>query len=236
MSRTMQLALVGLSLLAALGPMAGCASAEAASPEVDANDQGLLDGARASDERPQDAQPTTPAPIGAPSDPWTERPAAPEGRGRGESWTRLVLPDPLAPIAPERRPALPASVRLGVVCARERRILTDAGDVVMGLEGELSTERARLAAVIALYELEAGEVGLERLARAAQAQGLDLLLVDVRPAQGGGPGDRDGLLLHAATGSLLGCYEVRDGRLPRASAGRQDDLVDRVGEAYARVR
>ncbi|MBX3465863.1 MAG: hypothetical protein KF878_03065 [Planctomycetes bacterium] len=219
-----------LGLCAAAGLLAslsGCASA-AAAPERSA---------RAADGREEGASPPTPAePLARPpSEPWTERAEGREGARPGDDGqVRLDLP-PARPTAlpADERPLLPERARLALVGAQDARLVRPA-QALLDLGREL--DDPRLAPVVGLGALPAGvtRVDLAALADEADAQGFDLLLVDVR--QGAA---RDGVLLHAVTGAVLGVFEVRPGGLT-TSAGRAttagDDLVARVGAAWARTR
>lgn len=206
-----------------LASLSGCASA-AAAPERSA---------RAADGGAEEPAPVTP--LARPSDPWTERAEGREGARPGDDGqVRLDLP-PARPTAlpADERPLLPERARLALVCAQDARLVRPA-QALLDLGREL--DDPRLAPVVGLGALPAGvtRVDLAALADEADAQGFDLLLVDVR--QGAA---RDGLLLHAVTGAVLGVFEVRPGGLT-TSAGRTvaagDDLVARVGAAWARTR
>lgn len=248
----MRRTLVAASLcVLALVPMSGCASAPAAeaSPSSRADPaEGDEDGGarpyRAEDGVNGSSAPTTttPAPLEteptAPSDPYTDRPGGVAGPARHDGMVRLRLPGaPLDPLPVERRPSLPARARLALVCARDAQLVHDA-DALLSLGSELGGD-PRLDPVVALGALpsELREITLDDLAAIAAAQEFDLLLIDVRAATTGGA-DREGLLLHAETGQVLGWFEVTDGRLPRTSNGGSvgEGLVERVGEAYARAR
>lgn len=237
MSRLTWTSLTGaLGLVGLLGSLSGCASAQAA-PE--ATDSARPAGAGGETRTADEAAPSTgdapdQQPLATPSDAWTERGQGAEGQAASARRVRLLLPSSrLEAIAAAGRPALPARARLALVTARDSWLVR-APQALLDLGREL--DDPRLAPVVALGAISGDrpQVDLEALADEADAQGFDLLLVDVR--RGVGP-ERDGLLLHATTGALLAVFEVRGGALPVASVPDSgDDLLDRVGQAYARAR
>lgn len=219
--------LLGLGLGALVGALSGCASARA---ESDPSAPSQLHQAEAPGG--SEAQAVDGGPLATPSDPWTERPVGPASPPAASERVRLRLPSSrLEPVAPERRPALPPRARLAFVSAHDAWLVRSAS-ALLALGREL--DDPRLEPVVALGPLSTGErqVSLAELAGEADAQGFDLLLVDVRR----GDDDRDGLLLHASSGVLLALYEVRGGALPIATGAHGEDLFDRVGQAYARIR
>jgi hypothetical protein len=235
-----------LALAGVLLGLSGCASARAGAPEEAApqaeggggsNDRGLLSTEPRSTEpaspeptsAPPDAQPVT-----TPSDPWTDRPEGPAGPPVASQQVRLRLPSSRPePVTAEHRPTLPARARLALVSAHDAWLVRSAR-ALLALGREL--DDPRLAPVVALGPLATDRpaVDLVELALEADAQGFDLLLVDVRR---GADDERDGLLVHAGTGALLAVFEVRRGGLPIATVSHGgDDLLERVGQAYARAQ
>lgn len=225
------LAVVGLAGL--LIGVSGCASARAAAEEAGASRVDDAEPLNQSAEDPGSTEPTGARPLTAPADPWTDRAEGTASPPTAHDRVRLVLPSSrLEPVTAEQRPALPPRARLALVTARDAWLVR-AARTLLALGREL--DDARLEPVVGLGPLRARrEIDLEALALEADAQGFDLLLVDVH--RGGGE-DRDGFLLHAATGVLLAVFEVRGGTVPIASGGDTgDDLLDHVGQAYARAR
>lgn len=233
---------LGALALAAVVPMSGCAAAARA----EASPASPEDAAEPSSAQ---AETMTPAPPPAPGDgrrmsreeplaadtPHPARPGGPRGpEPAADGRVRLVLPSSsaLEPLALERRPSLPERSALAVVCARDARLCNDR-DGLLALGRELDGDPG-LEKVIFLGDVDGAEIDLRGLARLARERSFDLLLVDVR--RDDDVADRAGLLVHAATGAVLGVYEVRGGELPRESGGSaRDDLVERVAEAYARM-
>ncbi len=240
-----------LALAGVLLGLSGCASARAGAPEEASpqaeeggrsNDRGVLSTEPLSPE-PLSSEPPSPEPtsappdaqpVAAPSDPWTDRPEGPAGPAVASQQVRLRLPSARPePVTAEHRPTLPARARLALVSAHDAWLVR-AARVLLALGREL--DDPRLAPVVALGPLASDrpEIDLVDLALEADAQGFDLLLVDVRR---GADDERDGLLVHAGTGALLAVFEVRRGGLPIATVSHGGaDLLARVGQAYARAQ
>ena len=247
-SKRLRLAVAGLGLAGLLVGVSGCASARAGSeatapPEEDAAPFGENAAAERGGPSPaaDPAQPEpvpldTPQPWRAPGDPWTDRAegAAPTTPVASER-VRLLLPSSrLEPVPAERRPALPARARLALVTTRDAWLVR-AAQVLLALGRELDDPRLEPVVALGPLSTEQSQVDLEALALEADAQGFDLLLVDVR--RGPEDDDRDGVLVHAGSAAVLAVFEVRRGGLPSATGGGSGgDPLDRVGQAYARAR
>jgi len=240
----MSLRAFGLVCLSALALLCGCSA-----PSRDASEErevGYLSTEDASTEPDHDAFEGSEGgdagdgpgsrPGDTASDPYAKRAGTAEDDEEYAPPSRVEFQEPAStrsPVSRDRRPDLPEPARLAVVSVREGQI-EHLPAIVLSLQTLLYKER-EIKSVLNLGAPRLASVGLKDLAAQAQAEGRDLLLVDVVPGAAGAK--RTGYLLDTKTGALLARYDVSGDSPPvRVSQAADADLCARLGRAYSRLR
>lgn len=222
------------ALLAATALLAACAGGDyAPSREEERSDGVRVEPAADRDATPGQRPASGPTPATEPAGPvaagpWQERPRTHETSGRPASRVRLAA----LGAAAERRPALPAAVKLGVAWTDPDRRLVHDGDALLRLESALEGEPA-VGRVVALDPGPAEATwALRELCAAAGRQGLDLLLVE---ATGAGAA-REASLIAVAERLLLDVVPSAAATPAALGPAPRGDLADRVAHAWRRTR